>query len=320
MLPLALMSAEIHVLRFLTGKYKGEEFPLGPDREHYIVGRSSDSDLVLADDAVSRKHARFFSERHRVWLRDLGSRNGTLVNGVAVRRHCLRPGDRITIGGSLMSVIVAKPSQVGAAPRAGERKRSRAPVTTDFSNRSMAGSIEEIPLVDVLQWLAASRKTGTLNIRNLDTAQSGRVYLRDGYAFYASIKDSAALLNPEKALVRMLAWKRGTFALENATLEQAPAQEIVSTIEHILMESARQEDELMHLSERTSVPRYGADVTLVQPCPIRWRDLTPDQIDVVQDLAEGKSWSYILDTYPSDDLALTRMIVELRKKRVVEYA
>lgn len=314
------MGAEIHVLKFLTGKYKGEEFPLGPDKEFFVVGRSSESDLVLADDAVSRKHARFFVERQRMWVRDLGSRNGVVVNGSPVRKHCLRAGDKIAIGASLMSVVVAKPSQVGAAPRAGEKKRSRTPVTVDFSNRSMTGSIEEIPLVDVLQWLAASRKTGTLNVRNLDTSQTGRVYLRDGFAFFATIDKSAAALPPEKALMRMLAWKRGTFALENTTLEQAPAQEIQNTVEGILMESARQQDEIMHLAERTPVPRYGAEVTLVTPSPIRWRDLTPDQLDIVQDLAEGKSWSWIMDTFPADDLVLSRMIVELRKKKLVEYS
>ncbi|HEY8376018.1 MAG TPA: DUF4388 domain-containing protein [Nannocystis sp.] len=314
------MSAEIHVLKFLTGKYKGEEFPLGPDKDHYIVGRSSDADLVLADDTVSRKHARFFSERQRMWVRDLGSRNGVLVNGNRVRRHCLRAGDRIAIGGSLMSVVVAKPSQVGAAPRAGEKKKQRVATTVDFSNRSMTGSIEEIPLVDVLQWLAASRKTGTLNVRNLDTIQSGRIYLREGRAYAATIDKSAAALSPEKALMRMLAWKRGTFALENAVPDPAPTQEIETSIEHILMESARQQDEILHLAEKTPVPHYGADVTLVQPSPIRWHTLPPEQLDIVQDLAEGKTWSFILDSYPQDDLTLTRTIVELRKKKVVEYS
>ncbi|MFY0537136.1 DUF4388 domain-containing protein [Nannocystis pusilla] len=184
----------------------------------------------------------------------------------------------------------------------------------------MTGSIEEIPLVDVLQWLAASRKTGTLNVRNLDTVQTGRVYLRDGYAFSATIDKSAAALLPEKALMRMLAWKRGTFALENAAPEQAPAQEIRSAIEHILMESARQQDEILHLAEKTPVPTYGVEVSLVQPSPVRWHTLPPEQLDVVQDLAEGRTWSFILDSYPQDDLALTKLIVELRKKRVVEYS
>ncbi len=312
------MSAEIHVLKFLTGKYKGEEFPLGPDGGHFIAGRSSDADLVLADDAVSRKHARFYIERRRTWVRDLGSRNGTLVNGVPIKRHCLRPGDRITLGASLVSVQIAKPSQVGAAPRAGEKKQSRERPTLDFSNRSMAGNIEEIPLAGVLQFLAASRKSGNLQVRDGETSRVGRVYMRDGFICNASIEGSAPGLRPEKAVMRMLGWTKGTFSLEHATAE-ASDDRVVASIEHVLMESARQQDEISHLSERTPVPRYGQEVALIQPGPVRWRTLTPEQMDVVQDLAEGRGWAYILDTYPENDLELTRLIVDLRKKRVVEY-
>lgn len=313
------MSAEIHVLKFLTGKYKGEEFPLGPDSDDLIAGRSSEADLVLADDAVSRKHARFYVERRRTWVRDLGSRNGTLVNGAAVKRHCLRAGDKIAIGASLMTVQVVKPSQVSAAPRAGEKKQSRTRPTLDFSNRSMAGNIEEIPLAGVLQFLAASRKSGTLQLRDSESSRVGRVSMRDGFIANASIEGSAPGLRPEKAVMRMLGWVKGTFSLENATADAGDEGQVVSSIEHVLMESARQQDEILHLSEKTSVPRYNQEVTLTRRGPVRWRSLTPEQLDVVQDLADGRGWAFILDTYPGDDLELTRMIVELRKKRVVEY-
>ena len=313
------MSAEIHVLKFLTGKYKGEEFPLGPDGGHFIAGRSSEADLVLADDAVSRKHARFYIERRRTWVRDLSSRNGTLVNGVPIKRHCLRPGDRVAIGASLMSVQIAKPSQVGAAPRAGEKKQARTrPTTLDFSGRSMAGNIEEIPLAGVLQFLAASRKSGNLQVRDAETNRVGRVYMRDGFIANAVIEGSATGLRPEKAVMRMLGWVKGTFSLENATAE-AGDEKVVASIEHVLMESARQQDEIVHLAERTPVPRYNQEVTLAQPSPLRWRTLPPEQLDLVQDLAEGRGWAHILDTYAADDLELTRLIVELRKKRIVEW-
>ncbi len=318
MLPGAFMSAEIHVLKFLTGKYKGEEFPLGPDGEDCIAGRSSEADLVLADDAVSRKHARFYVERRRTWVRDLGSRNGTLVNGLAVKRHCLRPGDKLAIGASLMTLQVVKPSQVSAAPRAGEKKARPRP-TLDFSNRSMAGNIEEIPLAGVLQFLAASRKSGTLQLRDGESARVGRVSMRDGFIANASIEGSAPGLRPEKAVMRMLGWVKGTFSLENAGADAGDEGQVVSSIEHVLMESAHQQDEILHLSEKTPVPRYNQEVALVQPGPVRWRGLTPEQLDMVQDLAEGRGWAFILDTYAADDLELTRMIVELRKKRVVEY-
>lgn len=313
------MSAEIHVLKFLSGKYKGEEFPLGSDAGQFIVGRSSEADLVLADDAVSRKHARFYVERRRTWLRDLCSRNGTLVNGAPVRKHCLRAGDRIVIGASLMSVLLVKADKVSTAPRAGEKKQPKTRPTLDFSGRSMAGTIEEIPLAGVLQFLNASRKSGVLNVRDGETGRLGKVAMREGFIVRAGIEGAAPGLTPAKAVMRMLGWVKGTFSLENAAPESAD-EKVVASIEHVLMESARQHDEILYLAEKgTPVPRYSQEVSLVQPGPVRWRGLTPDQLDIVQDLAEGRGWAYILDTYNSDDLEMTKRIVELRKKRVVEY-
>ena len=310
------MGEDVHVLRFLAGKYKGDEFPLVASDAGYVVGRSSEVDLVLADDAVSRKHARFYFERGRVWLRDLGSRNGTAVNGQRVLRHCLRSGDRIAIGSSLASVALVKAEAAANLKRAGERSRVRTP-QDDSGSRSMSGSLEDIPLVDVLQWLGTSRKTGTLIVRRTDIARVGRIYMRDGYAFYASI-DGTSGLDPEKAMMRMMAWTKGSFALDSGVIEEVP-KEIATTLEHVLMESARQQDEILHLAERQPVPAYGAELQLIQPSPVRWRELQPLELDMVQDVAEGRNWAFILDGYSQDDLTLTRTIVELRRRGIVTY-
>ena len=48
-------------LRFISGKYQGGEFPLRPNRE-IIIGRSSDLDMVLVEDMVSRKHAKITTD------------------------------------------------------------------------------------------------------------------------------------------------------------------------------------------------------------------------------------------------------------------
>jgi FHA domain len=61
-----------------------------------LLGRSRDCDVVLASGAVSRRHARLsFRDGHWV-VCDLGSTNGTTVNGTPVGRCRLRPGDRVT--------------------------------------------------------------------------------------------------------------------------------------------------------------------------------------------------------------------------------
>jgi pSer/pThr/pTyr-binding forkhead associated (FHA) protein len=63
----------------------------------FVVGRSSDCDLVLGQDEVSRRHARFVRSGDRYEVHDLGSVNGTLVNGKRAERHLLEVGDVIAI-------------------------------------------------------------------------------------------------------------------------------------------------------------------------------------------------------------------------------
>ena len=91
-------------LRFISGKYQGGEFPMVPDKQ-IVVGRSSDLDMVLVEDMVSRKHARIACENQAVIIEDLGSTNGTFVNGEKIKRAQLKEGDRVLIGTSILKVI-----------------------------------------------------------------------------------------------------------------------------------------------------------------------------------------------------------------------
>jgi FHA domain/Domain of unknown function (DUF1707) len=71
--------------------------PTGP--RSVTLGRSPGCDCVLADDTVSRRHALLRRQRGRWLLRDLGSRNGTRVNGMRVLEETeVRPGDRVSLG------------------------------------------------------------------------------------------------------------------------------------------------------------------------------------------------------------------------------
>ena len=67
------------------------------------IGRGADVELRLADTGVSRRHAEIRREGDDVVLLDLGSTNGTQVNGRAVERVRLTPGDRITLGRSVLT-------------------------------------------------------------------------------------------------------------------------------------------------------------------------------------------------------------------------
>lgn len=64
----------------------------------FTVGRAPESDLVLAQAFISRRHAEITLQDNNFVLRDLGSRHGTYVNGQLVTFHQLRPGDLIKFG------------------------------------------------------------------------------------------------------------------------------------------------------------------------------------------------------------------------------
>ena len=66
---------------------------------HITIGRESGNDIVVQDINASRKHAVMRLTNQGAWtITDLGSKNGTLVNGAPVASHTLNPGDVITIG------------------------------------------------------------------------------------------------------------------------------------------------------------------------------------------------------------------------------
>ena len=75
---------------------EGREVPLTADRA--VIGRSRECDVRLADSNVSRRHAEVRHEDGAYWIVDLGSTNGTELNGKRIERARLSDGDRITLG------------------------------------------------------------------------------------------------------------------------------------------------------------------------------------------------------------------------------
>ena len=77
------------------------------DGSALTIGRAADNDLVLPDSRVSRHHARIAGRRGTLVYADLGSTNGSRVNGVQVGELVLGAGDRIELGDTVIMVEVA---------------------------------------------------------------------------------------------------------------------------------------------------------------------------------------------------------------------
>lgn len=63
------------------------------------VGRGLNNDIILEDTRVSRHHAQLRYRSRRFWVADVGSTNGTFVNGEAIEERALNDGDVISLGG-----------------------------------------------------------------------------------------------------------------------------------------------------------------------------------------------------------------------------
>jgi transcriptional regulator with GAF, ATPase, and Fis domain len=80
----------------LNGPRRGEEVII--ERECFRIGKSPDNDLVLADETVSREHCEIVRDDKGYLLRDLGSTNGTMLDGAEIREGYLRAGVVIQVG------------------------------------------------------------------------------------------------------------------------------------------------------------------------------------------------------------------------------
>jgi transcriptional regulator with GAF, ATPase, and Fis domain len=94
------------------GPFKGTTFPLMQDE--VSVGRDSSNQLWTSDPALSRRQCIFFQQAGEFRIRDLESRNGTLVNGIPVQEQPLKHCDRIDIGNSVLVFLldIEEPSVV----------------------------------------------------------------------------------------------------------------------------------------------------------------------------------------------------------------
>src|SRR5881394_4123677 len=93
-------------LRVLAGPYNGQEFTFD-QHDTFLIGRSENAHLYLPEDKFfSRHHCLLEIAPPRCFLRDLGSTNGTFVNGQRVPEAYLRSGDRIQGGRTVLEVEV----------------------------------------------------------------------------------------------------------------------------------------------------------------------------------------------------------------------
>ena len=201
-------------------------------RHTVVIGRSRECDLVLAAGDASRKHCEVLARGDRFAVRDLGSRNGTFVNGERVEaERALNAGDQIELGSSTITFCQVDAGLHGAAPNNAETQFFAKPTSAE----AFRGDLEEIPPFAVLQILEMGCKTGLLELSGDQDA--GRLWLANGRPVHAEAGKQIGF----DAAIAMANTARGRFRFEPQI--DAPRATIQASVTQLLLEAARLLDE-----------------------------------------------------------------------------
>jgi hypothetical protein len=114
------------------------------------VGRSQTAGVYLDDKTLSREHTQFYVDHGRLCVRDLDSKNGTFLNGAALKQPAvLKPGDRVKVGLATFSVVAeageALPSVTAPLAQAPAHHAPARPVGTTHTAPQVAPATRSRP-------------------------------------------------------------------------------------------------------------------------------------------------------------------------------
>lgn len=126
-------------------KLDGATADIKLDRQRITIGRRPDNDVCLPYPAVSGAHAAVVTILSDSFLEDLGSTNGTLVNGAVTAKHFLRDRDEVDIGQQILVYLVDDAATVGTPPpsvqgQGGAKQRNGADATVPPPGAAAAGA------------------------------------------------------------------------------------------------------------------------------------------------------------------------------------
>jgi pSer/pThr/pTyr-binding forkhead associated (FHA) protein len=298
----------MYALKFISGKYQGGEFPLVADKE-IVIGRSSDLDMVLVEDMVSRKHAKISTVGDQIIIQDLGSTNGTFVNGEKIKKARLKEGDRVLIGTSILKVITGRPDQTDqheARRQLESIEKEKGRNTVEANRSSMSGSLREVPVPDLIQLFSTSKRSGVLHIQS--PLGTGKIYLRNGNVYYASIDDDHEL-GPMKAFCRIVGWEDGQFEFGKADKEESFMLELEDPTEGLLMEALRQLDEFRRIAHELPPPK--AKLAMPRPLDVPLSALKPAELDVLQLAFNYGVTQHLFDKSTATDFETAQALLNL---------
>jgi len=205
-----------------------------PDRE-LTLGRSAQCSLQLPAAGASRRHASIGWHEGRVVLRDLGSTNGTFLNGERIAGEAaLASGDRIRIGGFEI-VYCCVEAGTAVSPVDDSRTAISYWPATATSSEAVRGDLAKVPLFAVLQMLEMGGQSGCLVVESHDG--EGFLWLDAGRVVHAETAKARGLA----AALAIAQASRGRF--DFAPGSPAPERSFSASVTEVILEATRLLDE-----------------------------------------------------------------------------
>lgn len=199
------------------------------------IGRGTECEVRVSSPRVSRIHAELRWEKQDLFVRDLGSHNGTRVNDARVDTYRLRDGDAITIG----------PYRCVYRRLKGGEEETLGRVDTELQallshEGAFEADLAERDLLELLQALEVHERTGTLSVTETDFAD-GVLVVRGGRLVHAA----SGNLSGDNALRSLLRSERGQLRFVREVADELPNNVGGDSLQDLLLESAKVEDGML---------------------------------------------------------------------------
>jgi pSer/pThr/pTyr-binding forkhead associated (FHA) protein len=159
-------------LRVLSGKHAGKSIKI--TKPEFVIGRGEDCQLRVGSDMISRRHSMFSLSEAKFAVQDLGSKNGTLVNGVRIDApHDLSTGDTVEIGPlkfkiELIGAPAAEPAAAQVEAQAAAKPAAAPARKTSDSSRIDAFIDDWLTEGDAKSSNFAAKETQTLSLQDTE--------------------------------------------------------------------------------------------------------------------------------------------------------
>ena len=278
------------------------------DTFRVAIGRHHTNDIQLRSNRVSNYHVEILNEADALFIRDMGSTNGTYVNDESVRRQRLQTGDRIRIGSFQLSVTLVRrrrrKTKLASAFRIGT-VGNILPYQSEVSPTHLTVSPERIDttLPDLLIALANHGMTAMIVIRN--QSGDGRLYLKDGQIVHCQ----AGNVRKEKALHRVLGIQKGRYEIFAFPTDATVPTTIAGQTELIILEAMQQIEALERLTSK--LPPLVYEIGLNDACAVAVNSLSADEIEIYEFLIRYQTIVRVMEESPLTDFQVLRHIHSL---------